>query len=369
MPGKRTRSYSTKKGSFKKRRSSRYGSQIFHPGNGTVRVKHREFIKDLYAYNSFHREDFVLNAGLETTFQFLHQIALAYEVYNFTKLRFIYKPTFSDITTTGSGGMGSVVMCTQYNIAEDPLDDKRDMENRDGAISFKPSVKESHYVRVNDKTLVLPRLFVRTGDGVEGDRRMMDMGRFSIAVMSMDLAGGQEGIVAIGELWVEYDVILSKPRYNNVIYSDLFFTTNITNANPTIAPLGTGAASDGGLNGSTLGGTISANGKRYIFPPHIRRGRFLLSYTVTGTAVNPYAAGTTNGVNCFEELFFEQRSSKEGGTINGQVTTPKITVVRILRVTAAGASWGYTADPNYPTGDTATLMGELFVTELSDKVE
>lgn len=365
MPGKRKRSYS---GSFARKRSrTAKKPSIYKVGKGVVVVKHREYLRDLFAYNAFTVDDILLNPGLEQSFPWLSQIAAAYEIYDFTKLKFTVKPTFSDVTTTGSGGMGSITMATQYNVQEKKFTTKRDMENREGAVSGKPSVRLSHYVRVNNRKLVFPRLFVRTDENTSGDDRLYDIGRFAFAISGMDLGvPNNPGVVAIGELWVDYTVTLSKPRYNNVIYTDVFYCENVVDA----APLGIGNHNEGNQNNSTLGGTINATGLRYLFPPHIKRGKYLLTYTVVGTNnATTFAIGTTTGTNCTELTPFINNTSKEGGTISGQVSCPKTVIERLIEITGENASWGWAAGvtPTLPTNPITSA--ELLVTEFAEVIK
>lgn len=359
---KRARSSSLSTKYAKRIKTGRKKVQVYRIGQ-SVTVVHKEFLMDVRNYRSFTPFAWEINPGLEETFPWLHQIAAGYEEYTVNGIKFSYKPTFAAVTSTSSGGLGSIVMATRYNALDGDFIDKREMENSQGAVSFRPSVRGSHSLNAKAQSNVTKKLFVRTQKSYDptkqGDKRLWDLGKFTMAVVGMDPGVGTDNAVAIGELSVSYSITFSKPRYKNVINSDHFQLKSVTNT----TPLGTATLSN--QLGSTLGGTIGSDGLRYIFPPYVRRGKWLFSWGVVG-GVATVTRPVISTINCQQENYFQNDTLNYGtGPQNGLTNTQNMLHNFVITVTGEGAQviWGTAG--TLPTSITA---GDLWVTELSDTI-
>lgn len=125
----------------------------------------------------------------------------------------------------GTPALGSVMMATQYDPSAPTFQTKRQLDSYDFATTTVPyeaalhpvecapgsTSMENYYVRtVNKKRADLspPALFTQMdapNKFYTGDIRFSDLGRFSIATQ------GSSSEYVCGELWVTYDVTLSKP--------------------------------------------------------------------------------------------------------------------------------------------------------------
>jgi len=168
-----------------------------------VRIRHREFIGEVSNVGT--TSPFLLtnnvpvNAGLASSFPFLAQLAANYENYSFKGLVFEYVSTVSPYQTTN---MGSVILSWQDNPDASPYSSKIVMENSEGAVSGRPD--QSILYGVECANPRFNSFLTRTGTTTK-DLGIFDFGIFQVATQST-IAG------VLGEIWVSYDVVLSKPR-------------------------------------------------------------------------------------------------------------------------------------------------------------
>lgn len=195
------------------RRSGSVSSRRVSPAGafGAVRVRHREYVQDItgIADTAFHLEAFGINPGDAGTFPWLANLASQFEEYRFNHLKFIYNTVSSDTYTGGNTNLGTIIMCTQYNSLNPPFLNKSFMENYEGAISGKPSLNLTHGVDVRHNMTPYQLQYIRTAHFTIspqfGNLLQYDVGQFYLGFQSC--APNQ-----LGELWVDYDVTLMKPR-------------------------------------------------------------------------------------------------------------------------------------------------------------
>lgn len=176
-----------------------------------------------------------LNPALAETFPFLSQIADAYEEYRLRGLVFEFKSTSSEYVVgaggTSSGALGTVIMATNYNAANNPaFTDKKSMENYQYAQSAAPTKSMLHQVECKGSGTPLKTLYLRTGPAAPNtDIRMYDLGNFCIATQGMIT---EVDNATIGELWVAYDVEFFKPKYRTLGSKTDHFSLRFNQATP-----------------------------------------------------------------------------------------------------------------------------------------
>lgn len=183
----------------------------FVKNDHSIRVTHREFIKDLVVPNdpsTFSIQSFLINPANKDLFPWLATMAKQYSQYKIHGMVFAYKTMSSDITAGGS--LGTVVLATNYNSIDRAFVNKIEMENSEFAVSTKPSMSLVHAIECDPKYSGLDVLYVRdpsyeTTD--TNDKRFYDYGRFQIATTGLP---GVTGTV-MGEMWVSYDIEFMKP--------------------------------------------------------------------------------------------------------------------------------------------------------------
>jgi len=178
--------------------------------NGSIRVVHREYIKDILSSTDFNLSEFPINPALPVTFPWLSRIAQQFEQYRFHGLIFEFKSGSSDALNSTNTALGYVISSTEFNSLAPGYSNKLEMENALFCCSTKPSLSMIHAVECMPNQSPLSVLYTRTGFESIGlsDIRMYDLGRFCIATVGM-----QQAAVNVGELWCSYDVELYKTRF------------------------------------------------------------------------------------------------------------------------------------------------------------
>jgi len=180
---------------------------------GAITVSRKEFLSDIYGpATGFDVQPFSINPGLETTFPWLSQIAQNYDEYEMKQLIFTYRSTTTDIGSTTNGQCGTIIMCTNYNAAAGPFEDKVVMMEYDGAMSSKTTESMLHGVECDPRKLSgAEGKYVRANPVISNqDLKTYDHGLFQLAIANSPAGFANQ---AIGELWVSYTVVLRKPKF------------------------------------------------------------------------------------------------------------------------------------------------------------
>lgn len=264
--------------------------------HGGIVMRNREYIGDIISSGTagaFKRQVFSLNPGQLSTFPFLSQVAQNYEEYSLEGMIFEYRTMSADALNSVNTALGQVIMATNYNAASPLFSGKAEMENYEFGHSCKPSVGMFHPIECEPRqTAVGSILYVRPGSVPAGqDLRLYDWGNFQIATN-----GFQGTNVNCGELWVEYQICLLKPK----MFSSLGLDTQFAHASNTVGltnatPLGTATSIIESPNQTlNLGYTTNV----IFIPISSYRLRYKLTWTYRGsgaaTIVYPGVA-VTNG--------------------------------------------------------------------------
>lgn len=205
-------------------------------GGGTV-IRYSEYLTDIITdpiANTFMIQSFLINAANQDTFPFLSQIAQNYEQYSIEGMIFEYKSTSADALNSTNTALGSVMLATQYDVADPVFSSKAEMLNYEFSKSVKPSENVLHMIECAPNQTVLSDLYTLSSvDPPAGrDPRFYHLGRFSIAT-----TGFQGTSVNIGQLHVTYQVRLMKPKLYQSLGLDVEYahwtnTASVANATP-----------------------------------------------------------------------------------------------------------------------------------------
>jgi hypothetical protein len=184
----------------------------FFRNDHTVRIRHREYVKDLTVPttpSAFTLETFALNPGNQDLFPWLASISKSYQQYKVRGMVVEYKSMTSDYAAAGP--LGTVVIASNYNVVDSPYDNKIDMENSEFAVSARCSQSILHAIECAPKTGRDDFLFVRdTGNEnilATNDARFYDLASLQVATVGLPGSAGN----VLGELWVSYDIEFTKP--------------------------------------------------------------------------------------------------------------------------------------------------------------
>jgi hypothetical protein len=296
--------------------------------NGSVIVRHREYLQDINASIPFTITPLNLNPGLIGSFPWLSAIAQHFEQYRFRGLLFEFKSLSSDavLSAATSSALGSIVMATQYNALNPTFPDKFTMENYEFANSSKPSISFIHPVECAGRDTTISELYVRSGANPAGsDIRLYDLGVFNIASVGMQASSG-----VAGELWCTYEIELIKPKISNPIGADIgtdhfILSTAATNPQPFLN-------ATGGIHNS-IGGTLATN--IYNFPVDIVEGTYLCTWTISSAVSAVTVVPTVNLTNCTLNLLFNNNGSASYGTFGAAFRSTMTVVVNVATTNAS----------------------------------
>lgn len=323
-----------------------------HNQDDLIRVRHREYIGDVFSSNTvgdFKVQDFPIQPGLDTTFQWLAPIALQYQEWIPLGIIFEFKSNTGFTSAAPSPATGTVIMATDYDsFDQHPFTDKVSMENVVHSTTAKTTESFLHPVECAPKRNVLDRMFVR-GQAIPGTQppQFYDLGTFCIASIGCPTANQN-----LGELWCTYEIGLSKATMKNsgsdAVQSDQFDLT--TTAGGTFA----NAIAD--LNNS-LGGQITSP-TRYAFPPGLARGTYAICWVSRG------AASIYNPLNFLPNAACALQPMDAIGSpltqTPGTAIVPPVTtacsVMAYLKILSAGAFFDITALGGYPNGGASYLL-------------
>lgn len=176
--------------------------------NGDCRIHHREYLRDISAGagtpSAFNVTSDAINPGLPASFPWLSQVAQRFERYKFAKLHYIYETEAP--TTLG----GTLVLAIDYD-ASDPSPSSKQQ-----AMAYKNSVRsapwnECTHSSAREDLSQQKQYFVRS-DAVpaNADVKLYDTGNLFVISQGVTTASA-----VLGELYVEYEIMLHTPALNN----------------------------------------------------------------------------------------------------------------------------------------------------------
>jgi len=281
-----------------------------YSANGSMRVKHREYIGEVLGSTSvFSNTQYPINPGLLTTFPWLSQIAPDFEEYKFNSLSFVYEP---EKPTTAAG---YVMIAIDYDAADGSPATKQQLAASLGAVRCPIWSNVRELADSQQMNRRYNQYFVRTSALSSNlDIKTYDVGVLNVAV------GNTADASAIGELWIEYDVSFFSPQ----------LTPDVPSANNSAiiqgggaitraAPFGTTPAVTGGLSVTALNATMTF--------PFV--GQYLVVYNFDGTVVTTTAITLTGSATTTPLVgqFSRNTAASGAGFFVAQITAPLQTVI------------------------------------------
>jgi len=310
MPGMHNNLYAG--GSAKKHDPQMNGKRM---ENGSVVFTKKEYVTSINSTGSadFSVQSFQVNPGLSAVFPFLAQLADNFTEYEALQMRFIYEPVVSPMSASSVGSLGTIIMASDANAAYPTFATFKEMAEYSGAnrgrisdcfnllIECAPAQNSNH-----------SRLYVRTGAlGPNLDIKTYDLAKFQIGLHGIPTA--YPAGLQLGLLWVEYSIVLRKPRLftgaGRSIFTDMFWSRPGTGVTTTL-PLGTTPYKSAS---NTLGGTVTKSGSTvYTFPDDFS-GCVLVKCSATDTTggtsvlnlgssgnITPYYALVSSGASAYD---------------------------------------------------------------------
>lgn len=277
---------------------------------GRVVVSKREYVMRVVVPptpSEFSVTSLSINPGLSGVFAWLSQVAANYDEYELRHLVFHYKPVIS--VASQSGAMGSVVIACNYNAGAPKFESFREMVEYSGAMETRICDQAFFGIECDPrKGQSGEHMYVRTGSVPDDeDIKTYDSGLFQIATSDINSTDYPAGTL-LGHLYVEYDVVLGKPKLfsslGKGILGDLLRTNSCTKGLPlanlyknVANSLGGYMSTSGGLNyqlPDNFSGTIYFN---FFCTGTIASGPLLVPVTVSGQVTPLPVCGTSGSSN------------------------------------------------------------------------
>jgi hypothetical protein len=244
--------------------------------NGDVMIRHREYIADIAGSVAFATTQFSINPGLSSTFPWLSSLAPRWESYRLEKLRLCYE------TEAASTALGTVLLSVDYD-ASDPAPTSKSQ-----AMAYRSSVRSAPWSNcchdsLREDLIKKAPYFVRSGAlSANQDVKLYDVANLFVCTQ------GQADTTVVGELYIEYDVLLMTPQLSDLSVGQSLYGEWSNAAGSNAAPFGNTELGNLQAVLVSTGTTTSVTAITFTNP---FSGQ--LSYQVTGTGISTPAIGGT----------------------------------------------------------------------------
>lgn len=191
-------------------------------GDQWVRVRHREYVRDIFSPPVGSANIYVLpinpaNGGsANAPFQWLGPQALLYEQWKALGICVEFVSTSGTAVGGLDTSLGTVSMASQYNTMAGPFQNKSQILNHYFSSSGASSTNVLHAIEC-DPAVTNPGPLYTWLSSVspapqEGDKRL-----YNHCTTTVWVDGQQAELSNIGQLWITYDLLLTKPRIPTAI--------------------------------------------------------------------------------------------------------------------------------------------------------
>jgi len=277
-------------------------------GDGSIVVRHREYIADVLGSVAYAVTSFSVNPGLSTTFPWLSTVAANYESYKFRRLQFLYETSKSTNTS------GSLMLSMDYDAADSSPSSKVEQMAMFNAV--RSAVWDECVLSGDKKDLQkfgVQRYLRNAALAANLDIKTYDIGNFLVGTI------GCADTSTLGELYVEYEVELHTPQLSN---QALAATGERITGNTSISKtqiFGTAPTTAGFAYFSASVNTITClvAGTYMIVASAAGTGTTTISNTVTGTATAAAlgSAGVCSNGAATQALFLLLVTASVGQTV------------------------------------------------------
>jgi len=182
----------------------------FSTNGDKVIIKHRELISDLSSSINFTSTTYYNNPANPLVFKWLAPIAAQFEEYQFLGLIYEYKEDSATALNSTNTALGYVNIASDYNCLNAPFTDKVHMENTEFNTVSPPCESQIHPIECAPSSNLFNKLLTTSITNPSqlptgADARLYFPCSTQVATV------GMQAVADIGEVWVSYQVQLSKP--------------------------------------------------------------------------------------------------------------------------------------------------------------
>jgi hypothetical protein len=264
---------------------------------GGCRIRHREYFADVSGSTAFSSKKFEVNPGLPNTFPWLSKIASRYESYKFEKLHFSFE------TEAPTSSTGVVILAIDFDPTDAAPLSKTDALSYEGAIRSAPWSNCMYAAAKNDLHKRKSN-YVRCGAlGSSATLALHDIGNLFVVTKA------QAGSSVIGELYVDYDVILETPQTEpSSLSKRIGGSGTISNA----AIFGTDPALTGCLVVEAAVSTLTfLQSCQCLIDLNVAGGTVIAPVTSSSTATVGLVASVINGAATFANFTYVVRAQPD----------------------------------------------------------
>lgn len=197
-----------------------------HKADQSIVLRHREFVGTVTSTQNFTVQyQLPLNPGM-TTFPWLASIAAKFQEYKFRGAVFHYIPASGAAISGTNSALGTIMMQTTYRASDSAPASKVEMLNEYCANEVVPSESAIHPIECDPKQNPFSVQYVRTASVPSGESVLnYDLGKTFLATQGQQADGNY-----LGDLWVTYEIELSKPTYSSNVTASPLTTLVATGA-------------------------------------------------------------------------------------------------------------------------------------------
>jgi len=232
-----------------------------------VRIRHSEYIAEVFGSVNFNLTTYIIQPGNSTSFPWLANMTYLYESYTIHKLNYRFESSKSTATN------GAVLMAIDFDAADSAPPSKTQMMAYNRYVRT-PVWEECVYQSDPRDLKILEKRYVRSATVANTDNRLYDTGNFYIATQ------GCADTTVVGELHVDYEITLHTPQFDLGAFASAgsnrsTATTGVTaslilGTSPSLNATGSGIT----ITYNTSTGAVSLGSV----------GQFLITYAVQSTA-------------------------------------------------------------------------------------
>lgn len=256
--------------------------------NGDVMIRHREYIQDIAGSVLFTAVQLSINPGL--TLPWLSSIAPRWESYRFEKLRICYE------TEAPTSALGTVLLSVDYDASDAAPTSKQQAMAYRSSVRSPPWSNCCHDSIREDLNKKAP-YYIRVGSlAANQDIKLYDTANLWVCTQ------GQADTTTVGELYIEYDVLLMTPQLGDIAVGTAIYGEWSSAASTNAAPFG--GTLLGNLQATLVStGTTSSVTTITFTNPYSgtigfnATGTGVSGTSFTGTATRKNALDTVNGGN------------------------------------------------------------------------
>lgn len=302
-----------------------------------TRIVRKEYVRDVMSSTDYQVWSHQINPAHDDLFPWLSQIATSFTSFEFVQLGFKYIPTSGNAVSSANNALGTVGMVTNYDPAAPAFPSKNAAETYTGRAVGIPSQVLYHGVECKKSLLPIKRFFVNNSPSEVSDAKFMFPGKVNVFTDGQQLAG-----VKLGELWIEYNVLLHDPLLTPIDYKpvgDYFFATSVqANALQIFGPTPNSTK----LPQSNLGSYFTLDSTQGTFwnrPKGLGAAQYLLAIWIRSGAVNNIViAGSSSSNNLSLAALLPTQGSQ--ATLAMFIATVSDTEAAMVKLTQSGGQAG-----------------------------